>query len=284
MHCAGGLFPAPLPQDSEGIEKVEELFHFLGSLLAKSIQDGRLVDLPFSTAFLKLLCMRGFDDAYTDPSSLVSSFSEESRVQFDVAASNPNTSSPHSFSHQTSIRPSEGGSGSSASQTFSKAPTLPPPSATTHSLSNPSLPHSLHTQASSSSNQKLSPQLQLNIQGATYSSTTPSFSPPDDDLTPTEAGVNNFLYNHSQPPANPWFYGLLGLEDLRLIHPHRHSSSSYSTLGIFSVSVAFYGFSKINNIFFLFSFFLKFNFFKKIFYNVSRVILQLPIGSFLFNL
>ncbi|XP_031733243.1 E3 ubiquitin-protein ligase HECTD1 isoform X3 [Anarrhichthys ocellatus] len=52
-----GLFPAPFPQDSEELERIAKLFHFLGVFLAKCIQDNRLVDLPVSQPFFKLLCM-----------------------------------------------------------------------------------------------------------------------------------------------------------------------------------------------------------------------------------
>jgi E3 ubiquitin-protein ligase HECTD1 len=51
-----GLFPAPLPQDSELCSKVSKLFWFLGVFLAKTLQDNRLVDLPLSYPLLKLLC------------------------------------------------------------------------------------------------------------------------------------------------------------------------------------------------------------------------------------
>lgn len=51
-----GLFPAPLPQDSEVCERVSKYFWFLGVFLAKVLQDGRLVDLPLSSSFLELLC------------------------------------------------------------------------------------------------------------------------------------------------------------------------------------------------------------------------------------
>ncbi|KAM9708078.1 E3 ubiquitin-protein ligase HECTD1 isoform 2-T3 [Menidia menidia] len=52
-----GLFPAPFPQDSEELDAVTKLFHFLGVFLAKCIQDSRLVDLPISQPLFKLLCM-----------------------------------------------------------------------------------------------------------------------------------------------------------------------------------------------------------------------------------
>ncbi|XP_011189868.2 E3 ubiquitin-protein ligase Ufd4 isoform X2 [Zeugodacus cucurbitae] len=51
-----GLFPAPLPQNSEICDRVSKYFWFLGVFLAKVLQDMRLVDLPLSNSFLKLLC------------------------------------------------------------------------------------------------------------------------------------------------------------------------------------------------------------------------------------
>ncbi|CAH2234913.1 jg4144 [Pararge aegeria aegeria] len=53
---AGGLFPAPLPQDSPICDKVCKYFWFLGVFLAKVLQDGRLVDLPLSDPFLRIMC------------------------------------------------------------------------------------------------------------------------------------------------------------------------------------------------------------------------------------
>uniref|UniRef100_A0A8D8T8I7 E3 ubiquitin-protein ligase n=1 Tax=Cacopsylla melanoneura TaxID=428564 RepID=A0A8D8T8I7_9HEMI len=51
-----GLFPAPLPQNSAACDRAVSNFWFLGVFLAKVLQDSRLVDLPFSNAFLKLVC------------------------------------------------------------------------------------------------------------------------------------------------------------------------------------------------------------------------------------
>ncbi|XP_055645002.1 E3 ubiquitin-protein ligase Ufd4 isoform X2 [Toxorhynchites rutilus septentrionalis] len=51
-----GLFPAPLPQETEICNFVSNYFWFLGVFLAKVLQDGRLVDLPLSNSFLQLLC------------------------------------------------------------------------------------------------------------------------------------------------------------------------------------------------------------------------------------
>lgn len=66
-HSANGLFPIAYPpvesmaeNNKEAYEQhynsVLELFNFLGIFLAKSLQDQRLVDLPFSHSFLKILC------------------------------------------------------------------------------------------------------------------------------------------------------------------------------------------------------------------------------------
>uniref|UniRef100_A0A1B0ANY5 E3 ubiquitin-protein ligase n=1 Tax=Glossina palpalis gambiensis TaxID=67801 RepID=A0A1B0ANY5_9MUSC len=51
-----GLFPAPLPQDSEVSDRASKYFWFLGVFIAKVLQDMRLVDLPLSDSFLQLLC------------------------------------------------------------------------------------------------------------------------------------------------------------------------------------------------------------------------------------
>ncbi|XP_011267642.1 E3 ubiquitin-protein ligase HECTD1 isoform X4 [Camponotus floridanus] len=53
---ASGLFPAPLPQDSAACDRAVRYFWFLGVFLAKVLQDNRLVDLPLSRPFLKLMC------------------------------------------------------------------------------------------------------------------------------------------------------------------------------------------------------------------------------------
>ncbi|CAD6233691.1 GSCOCG00007258001-RA-CDS [Cotesia congregata] len=53
---ASGLFLAPLPQNSEACDRAVRYFWFLGVFLAKVLQDNRLVDLPLSRSFLKLMC------------------------------------------------------------------------------------------------------------------------------------------------------------------------------------------------------------------------------------
>lgn len=69
-----GLFPAPLPQNSEMCDRVSKYFWFLGVFLAKVLQDMRLVDLPLSDSFLKLLChnkvlSRGVHQIQSNPAS-----------------------------------------------------------------------------------------------------------------------------------------------------------------------------------------------------------------------
>lgn len=56
VRRVSGLFPAPLPQSSEVCDKAVKYFWFLGVFLAKVLQDNRLVDLPLSKSFLKLMC------------------------------------------------------------------------------------------------------------------------------------------------------------------------------------------------------------------------------------
>ena len=73
VQRVGGLFPAPYPQDGEHVEQVEHKFKFLGTLLAKCLQDGRLIDLPLSRPFLKLLCMGEVGQGLTQSLHLFSS-------------------------------------------------------------------------------------------------------------------------------------------------------------------------------------------------------------------
>ena len=92
-----GLFPAPLPQDSEICAKSAKLFWFLGVFLAKTLQDNRLVDLPLSNPLLKLICQgeisrqvklsKQSDDLMA--SSMVSVMSEESDLDSSGGSSTP---------------------------------------------------------------------------------------------------------------------------------------------------------------------------------------------------
>lgn len=72
-----GLFPAPLPQESEMCEKVSKYFWFLGVFIAKVLQDGRLVDLPLSQSFLQLLCHNKTMNSYKKSSTLNTKSSDD---------------------------------------------------------------------------------------------------------------------------------------------------------------------------------------------------------------
>jgi E3 ubiquitin-protein ligase HECTD1 len=72
VQHSGGLFPAPLPQtDYDDMPRIETLFRFMGSLFAKCIQDGRLVDIPLSRPLLKMMCGGDFADALSQMRSAV---------------------------------------------------------------------------------------------------------------------------------------------------------------------------------------------------------------------
>ena len=78
-----GLFPAPLVQDSEDIDRVIQVFRFLGTFLAKCLQDNRIVDFPFSRPFLKLMCM-GEAGSNIHPSFTPESSVRDSEVSNDT--------------------------------------------------------------------------------------------------------------------------------------------------------------------------------------------------------
>ncbi|XP_044488223.1 E3 ubiquitin-protein ligase UPL3-like [Mangifera indica] len=61
-----GLFPRPWPPNADTSEasqfsKVIEYFRLVGRVMAKALQDGRLLDLPLSTAFYKLVLGQDLD-------------------------------------------------------------------------------------------------------------------------------------------------------------------------------------------------------------------------------
>ncbi|XP_058098923.1 E3 ubiquitin-protein ligase UPL3-like isoform X2 [Magnolia sinica] len=66
IHAPLGLFPRPWPPNADASDgtqfaKVIEYFRLLGRVMAKALQDGRLLDLPLSTAFYKLLLGQDLD-------------------------------------------------------------------------------------------------------------------------------------------------------------------------------------------------------------------------------
>lgn len=56
VYQKNGLFPAAYPSDHESLNSVLDYFSFMGIFLAKSLQDQRLVDMPFSYPLLKVIC------------------------------------------------------------------------------------------------------------------------------------------------------------------------------------------------------------------------------------
>ncbi|XP_061088685.1 E3 ubiquitin-protein ligase HECTD1 isoform X3 [Conger conger] len=87
-----GLFPAPFPQESDELERLIKLFLFLGIFLAKCIQDNRLVDLPISRPFFKLLCM---GDIKSNMSKLLYQSRGEADLNFSEIQSEASTEEGH---------------------------------------------------------------------------------------------------------------------------------------------------------------------------------------------
>ena len=92
VHQSNGLFPVAYPseQREENYEKhyenVIEMFNFMGIFLAKSLQDQRLVDLPFSFSFLKILC--SFKDKQPTSSGKITESQEvlnnDNKIELDM--------------------------------------------------------------------------------------------------------------------------------------------------------------------------------------------------------
>ncbi|WVZ84708.1 hypothetical protein U9M48_031703 [Paspalum notatum var. saurae] len=66
VQAPHGLFPQPWPPNADASEgnkifKVIEYFCLVGRVMAKALQDGRLLDLPLSTAFYKLILGQELD-------------------------------------------------------------------------------------------------------------------------------------------------------------------------------------------------------------------------------
>ncbi|XP_066550814.1 E3 ubiquitin-protein ligase HECTD1 isoform X3 [Amia ocellicauda] len=87
-----GLFPAPFPQDSDELDRISKLFLFLGVFLAKCIQDNRLVDLPISRPFFKLMCM---GDIKSNMSKLLYESRGEGELTFSEIQSEASTEEGH---------------------------------------------------------------------------------------------------------------------------------------------------------------------------------------------
>ncbi|XP_069049151.1 E3 ubiquitin-protein ligase HECTD1 isoform X8 [Lepisosteus oculatus] len=87
-----GLFPAPFPQDSDELDRISKLFLFLGVFLAKCIQDNRLVDLPISKPFFKLMCM---GDIKSNMSKLLYESRGDADLHFSEIQSEASTEEGH---------------------------------------------------------------------------------------------------------------------------------------------------------------------------------------------
>ncbi|CAL1410242.1 unnamed protein product [Linum trigynum] len=66
VHALLGLFPRPWSPNADASEgsqlhKAIEYFRLVGRVMAKALQDGRLLDLPFSTAFYKIVLGQDLD-------------------------------------------------------------------------------------------------------------------------------------------------------------------------------------------------------------------------------
>lgn len=66
VQAPQGLFPRPWPPNADSspgsqFSKAINYFRFLGQVMAKALQDGRLLDLPLSTAFYKLVLKQDLD-------------------------------------------------------------------------------------------------------------------------------------------------------------------------------------------------------------------------------
>ncbi|ESQ40197.1 hypothetical protein EUTSA_v10012430mg [Eutrema salsugineum] len=70
LGYASGLFPRPWSGTSAAFPGVLQKFVLLGTVVAKALQDGRVLDLPFSKAFYKLILgqeLSSFDIHFVDP-------------------------------------------------------------------------------------------------------------------------------------------------------------------------------------------------------------------------
>jgi E3 ubiquitin-protein ligase TRIP12 len=57
VHAPFGLFPKPWPSSSQGIDFTNMLqkFKLLGNLVVRAVLDGRILDIPLSKAFYKIM-------------------------------------------------------------------------------------------------------------------------------------------------------------------------------------------------------------------------------------
>lgn len=82
-----GLFPRELAKEAVVAEETKQAFSFLGSLVAKVIQDRRIIPLPISSYFIDLVLSRPFNreallrDVYKDKGEIIISLIQFSSLQ-----------------------------------------------------------------------------------------------------------------------------------------------------------------------------------------------------------
>ena len=55
VFCPNGLFPAPLRPETDASSDILRLYTFLGEFMGRAMVDKRIIDLPLSVPFLKML-------------------------------------------------------------------------------------------------------------------------------------------------------------------------------------------------------------------------------------
>lgn len=92
VYQKNGLFPAAYPSTYEQMSTILDYFSFMGIFIAKSLQDQRLIDMPLSYPFLKIIC------AYKEESS---SSSSSDRPKLDDLLDTTSSSIVHVASDST---------------------------------------------------------------------------------------------------------------------------------------------------------------------------------------
>ncbi len=91
FHTKNGLFPMAYDSKQIAVEKFQnilDLFNLFGIFVAKSLQDQRLVDIPLSLPFLKILCF--YKDSTSTPPSAGDVDGERSQITIDDLKMNEN--------------------------------------------------------------------------------------------------------------------------------------------------------------------------------------------------
>jgi hypothetical protein len=83
VYQKNGLFPAAYPP-TDNLQTILEYYTFMGIFLAKSLQDQRLVDMPFSYPFLKVIC--AYKEETRDVAA-IESIDKSSQTQKDPTSS-----------------------------------------------------------------------------------------------------------------------------------------------------------------------------------------------------